>query len=112
MRRLLANSGHPVTALHRVRYGAIRLDEAAVGEGEAAVVEGDALEWALALRTQRSPKPPPPPPHASKPRATAAPSAPVVGPTADPVEAMARAWRPRAKDVRLVIEGAGASGAA
>ena len=49
VRRILANCGHPVVALHRVRYGEVRLDELDVRESEAVPIEGDALEWALQL---------------------------------------------------------------
>ena len=49
VRRVLANCGHPVVELHRVRYGEVRLDELGVEEGDAVPVEGEMLEWALAL---------------------------------------------------------------
>lgn len=57
VRRVLANAGHPVVALHRVRYGDIRLDTLAIDEGEAAPVEGDALGWALGLQQQGERRP-------------------------------------------------------
>ena len=49
VRRILANCGHPVVALHRDRYGEVRLDELDISEGEAAPIDGEALEWALGL---------------------------------------------------------------
>ena len=54
VRRILANCGHPVVALHRVRYGEVRLDHYPIGEGDAAPIEGDALEWAEGLLHARS----------------------------------------------------------
>ena len=50
VRRMLAACGHPVSALHRMRYGAVRLDELAIAEGDAAPIEGKAMEWAMELR--------------------------------------------------------------
>ena len=38
-----------VVGLHRVRYGAVELDDEEVAEGESISVEGDALEWVLSL---------------------------------------------------------------
>ena len=49
VRRVLANCGHPVLALHRVRYGEVRLDELDIREGEAAPVLGEPLDWATGL---------------------------------------------------------------
>ena len=48
VRRILANAGHPVVELHRVRYGEIVLGD--LGQGESAAVEGEPLEWALGLK--------------------------------------------------------------
>ena len=39
VRRVLANTGHPVVALQRVRYGAVELDDLEISEGEAAPIE-------------------------------------------------------------------------
>jgi pseudouridine synthase len=50
VRRMLANAGHPVEALHRVRFGAIELDPSALPPGACAPVEGAALAWAEELR--------------------------------------------------------------
>eukprot|EP00310_Coccolithus_braarudii_P021503 CAMPEP_0183333620 /NCGR_PEP_ID=MMETSP0164_2-20130417/2495_1 /TAXON_ID=221442 /ORGANISM="Coccolithus pelagicus ssp braarudi, Strain PLY182g" /LENGTH=293 /DNA_ID=CAMNT_0025502609 /DNA_START=22 /DNA_END=903 /DNA_ORIENTATION=- len=44
VRRMLANCGHPVVALHRVRYGQVLLGE--LPEGESCAVEGAAQAWA------------------------------------------------------------------
>jgi 23S rRNA pseudouridine2605 synthase len=54
VRRMLANAGHPVEALHRVRFGEIALDPAALPAGACAPVGGDALAWAEALREGRT----------------------------------------------------------
>ena len=51
VRRMLGACGHPVTRLHRVRYGEVRLDELVLDEGCARPVEGNALAWALNLRS-------------------------------------------------------------
>ena len=56
VRRVLANCGHPVVALHRVRYGEIRLDEYELDEGDAAPVEGAPLDWAVGLLQHLSPE--------------------------------------------------------
>lgn len=49
VRRILANCGHPVTALHRVRYGEVRLGELGIGEGEHTSELPEAVaEWARA----------------------------------------------------------------
>ena len=53
VRRVLANAGHPVVGLHRIRYGDVRLEELAIGEGEATPIEGATLEWAVGLQQQR-----------------------------------------------------------
>jgi len=58
VRRILANCGHPVVSLHRVRYGDVWLDEAACYEGEAVPVEGEALQWALSLTAAPAPASP------------------------------------------------------
>lgn len=50
VRRVLANCGHPVVALHRVRYGNVRLDELEIEEGDSAEVQGPGLQWALNLQ--------------------------------------------------------------
>ena len=47
VRRMLANCGHPVRSLHRVRYGHIVLGNLPVGESRA--VEGAAQAWAESL---------------------------------------------------------------
>ncbi|KAG8463450.1 hypothetical protein KFE25_004961 [Diacronema lutheri] len=49
VRRLLANAGHPVLALHRVRFGDVVLDPDELPPGASAVVGGDALAWAERL---------------------------------------------------------------
>ena len=54
VRRVLANAGHPVVALHRVRYGAIQLDELGIDEGDSVAIDGAALEWALDLKEPSS----------------------------------------------------------
>ena len=112
VRRMLANCGHPVTGLHRVRYGEVRLEDLDVEEGESCEVEGDALEWAMGLRAAQKPQaaasdtdePPPPlelPPSPPPP----SPPPPTQGLSAE--EAMEAAWRPKAADVALVMEEAG-----
>ena len=53
VRRILANCGHPVSALHRVRYGEVHLGD--LYEGDAEPVEPDALEWARELATRKAP---------------------------------------------------------
>ena len=55
VRRVLANAGHPVVALHRVRYGEVRLDDLGIEEGESVAIEGPDLEWARTLKEQRTP---------------------------------------------------------
>ena len=52
VRRLLANCGHPVVALHRVRYGDVHLGE--LEEGDAMAVEGAELEAVLRLSARHS----------------------------------------------------------
>jgi 23S rRNA pseudouridine2605 synthase len=42
VRRILANAGHPVIALHRVRYGVVTLD--GLAEGEVAPVSATDVE--------------------------------------------------------------------
>ena len=117
VRRMLANCGHPVIGLHRVRYGEVRLEDLDVEEGESCEVEGDALEWAMGLRAAQKPQasasanedtdePPPPldlPPSPPPLRAPSPP--PTQGLSAE--EAMEAAWRPKAADVALVMEEAG-----
>jgi len=82
VRRLLANCGLPVVALHRVRYGGVLLDALELDEGEAAPVEGEALQWALALGPAAPPRhdaeaaPEERPPTPSTPPAPPAPSPP------------------------------------
>jgi len=44
VRRILANAGHPVVALHRVRYGEVVLGDLGVGEYRE-VVEEDHKAW-------------------------------------------------------------------
>jgi len=50
VRRILANCGHPVVALHRVRYGEVPLPD--IEEGDAVPVYGSQLEWAMRLQEQ------------------------------------------------------------
>lgn len=57
LRPMLAKIGHPVTGLQRVSFGKIRLDELDIEEGEAAEVEGEALEWILGVKRESSPPP-------------------------------------------------------
>jgi 23S rRNA pseudouridine2605 synthase len=52
VRRILANTGHPVLDLHRVRYGAVVLDELNLAEGEFAEVTSEATVWAQSLLRQ------------------------------------------------------------
>lgn len=49
VRRILANTGHPVLDLHRVRYGAVVLDELHLAEGEFTEVSAEATVWAKSL---------------------------------------------------------------
>ena len=49
VRRMLANCGHPVVGLHRVRYGNVWLDED-LAEGESMPIDGASLQWALELQ--------------------------------------------------------------
>jgi len=121
VRRVLANAGHPVIELHRVRYGEVRLDELDLAEGEAAAIEGEALAWATSLMAASSKE--------SVSRAVRVdgageasragqadadveerngatyrsarerPAGPV-----EPALAMEAAWMPRARDVALVME--------
>ena len=49
VRRILANSGHPVTALHRVRYGAVILNDLGLAEGEVGEVGPEAMAWARGI---------------------------------------------------------------
>jgi 23S rRNA pseudouridine2605 synthase len=49
VRRVLANCGHPVTALHRTRYGPVVLADLGLAEGGVGVVGRAALDWARAL---------------------------------------------------------------
>ena len=120
VRRVLANCGHPVRALHRMRYGEVRLDELQIEQGDSIAIEGAALEWACALKDLKAPVAEPA--HAAKGEAVGASheqredgaaldSVPrrVAGAVRDVNEAMADAWMPRAKDVRLVMEEAGVS---
>lgn len=110
VRRILANAGHPVTALHRVRYGEVRLEGLEIEEGEAIAIDGDALAWATSLHSLRAKELPPraataSPTGKSGPVPSKAPS----GPTRDPVVAMEAAWMPRASDVSLVMQEASVS---
>ncbi|KAJ1630375.1 pseudouridine synthase [Pavlovales sp. CCMP2436] len=50
VRRMLANAGHPVEALHRVRFGAVELNSDRLPPGASGAIEGEALLWAEALR--------------------------------------------------------------
>lgn len=47
VRRMLANAGYPVVALHRVRYGAVELGD--LPEGESREATPDELAWVQAL---------------------------------------------------------------
>ena len=109
VRRVLANAGHPVVALHRVRYGEVRLDALELEEGDAVAIEGDALEWATSLavaapsagsRSSRS----------SRSSEADAPQRLVEKEARQPVArmdlaaAMEAAWTPRESDVLLVVE--------
>ena len=47
VRRMLANAGHSVINLHRVRYGKLELGD--LQEGEVREVEGEDHEWAEGL---------------------------------------------------------------
>ena len=98
VRRVLANCGHPVVNLHRVRYGEIRLGD--LEECDAVGVDGDPLAWALALKEQTATvqKRAAPPPK-ERPAAPAAAERKLT-----PEEAMEEAWVPRAADVALVAE--------
>jgi len=49
VRRILANTGHPVIDLHRVRYGGITLDELELPEGEFSEITAEATAWARGL---------------------------------------------------------------
>lgn len=51
VRRVLANCGHPVVALHRERYGEVRLSELGIEEGESAPIED--VEWLTELQAVR-----------------------------------------------------------
>mmetsp|Transcript_6939 Transcript_6939/g.15206 ORF Transcript_6939/g.15206 Transcript_6939/m.15206 type:complete len:351 (-) Transcript_6939:74-1126(-) len=47
VRRILANCGHPVLTLHRLRYGSVWLGD--LEEGEVVPIEGPGLDWAKSL---------------------------------------------------------------
>jgi 23S rRNA pseudouridine2605 synthase len=49
VRRILANIGHPVIELHRLRYGAVTLDELDIAEGGFCEVTPEATAWAQGL---------------------------------------------------------------
>ena len=112
VRRILANTGHPVTALHRVRYGEVRIDDYDVEEGDSVAVEGSALDWAVQLREAPAPQSLK---AARSEGSTGTPSKARVRtpPARAPAErldaeaAMEAAWMPRASDVSLVMEEAG-----
>ncbi len=91
VRRLLANCGHPVLALHRLRYGAIVLEELQIEEGEAAPIEGDALLWALQLSAAAAAAPPPS--AAAAPPGEAPPAPPSPPPSPPPSESARRVSR-------------------
>ena len=48
VRRILANCGHPVAALHRERYGEVWLND--LEQGDSVAVGDDELKWALGLK--------------------------------------------------------------
>ena len=48
VRRMLANAGHPVLTLHRVRYGQFHLAD--LPEGESRALHDDELEWLKKIR--------------------------------------------------------------
>lgn len=54
VRRMLANAGHPVLALHRARFGAVRLDESELPAGCLRAVDGEGLAWAEELAAAAS----------------------------------------------------------
>jgi len=106
VRRVLANAGHPVVALHRVRYGEVRLDALELEEGDAVAIEGDALEWATSLavaapsagsRSSRSSE-------ADAPQRLVEKEARQPVARMDLAAAMEAAWTPRESDVLLVVE--------
>ena len=106
VRRVLANAGHPVVALHRVRYGEVRLDALELEEGDAVAIEGDALEWATSLavaapsagsRSSRSSE-------ADAPQRLVEKEARQQVARMDLAAAMEAAWTPRESDVLLVVE--------
>lgn len=120
VRRVLANCGHPVTALHRVRYGAIELDED-LAEGEAKELEPDELEWVLGLRAAAAAQPKSATANGGDGSGKAAASKPSVrsrrrrdGTERDDAggidveqamaEAIAAAWVPKRADVELVLD--------
>ena len=112
VRRILANAGHPVTALHRIRYGEVLLEKLGIEEGDVAAIDGAALDWARSLRTVKALKTRP----LSTPwkgRSQGSNHNEIYGVKSggvvDPHEAMRAAWMPRAADVRLVSEEAGVS---
>jgi 23S rRNA pseudouridine2605 synthase len=49
VRRILANTGHPVIDLHRVRYGGVTLDELDIPEGQFSEITDEATAWAKDL---------------------------------------------------------------
>ena len=112
VRRVLANCGHPVVELHRLRYGKVRLDELDIDEGESAPIEGEALEWLLSLKPSAeaettpaaaessSPSPPPPPSPPSPPPPPPSPRDLV----AEMEEAKRREYQPPEKMVDLVVQ--------
>jgi 23S rRNA pseudouridine2605 synthase len=57
VRRILANSGHPVVSLHRTQIGPIKLGDLAVGETR--VLTAKELAWAESLVEPRKKSPPP-----------------------------------------------------
>ena len=111
VRRVLANCGHPVVALHRERYGEVRLSELDIEEGESVAI--DELEWLTALQPSAkeqgetsapSPKaaptkPPPPPPPPRAPRDL----------EAEMAEAAKREYQPAENLIEIVQEEGGAT---
>lgn len=105
VRRMLANAGHPVVALHRVRYGSVRLDDLDLREDEAVALDDAALAWIRELQPRAGPKTA----GASKGPRRPKPAADAVQRPRDAEEAMRLAWRPREWAVQLVMEEAGVS---
>jgi pseudouridine synthase len=57
VRRMLANAGHPVTALHRLRYGAVTLGDLPEGAFRELSAQEPEAQWARDLLKSTAPPP-------------------------------------------------------